>query len=73
MNYGIKKIKLWHQHPTGHIPLLLQKDKTMSLQHSNPFQVKEVKEERVMETGVQFDFSAFLLVRNPTLVAGQRL
>ena len=38
----------------------------MITQRSNPIQVKEVKEERLMETGVQFDFSAFLLVRNPS-------
>ena len=59
-------IKLLHQHLTVYIPRLLHKDRTMFIQRSNPFQAKDVKEERLMETGVQFDFSAFLLVRNPS-------
>ena len=33
-------------------------------QSSNPFQVKATNEERVIETEVWFDFSAFQLVRN---------
>ena len=37
-------------------------------QSSNPFQVKATNEERVIETEVWFDFSAFQLVRNLLVV-----